>query len=102
VVEYLHLRDKLQYLDIILPVKWGIIFFNIGVSIYLILSLFKNDKGANKKPEEKDQNFKNDDPVVKTNKNKKKEIKEEFTDREKMFLHKKTLKSKADVLVDDK
>lgn len=101
VVEYLRLREKLQYLDFILPIKWSIIFFNIGLSVYLILSLFKSDK-AEKSVEKKEKKLlkkekKEENPVSK------KEVKEEkFTDREKMFLHKKNLKTKADSVVDNK
>lgn len=93
VVEYLRLREKLQYLDFILPIKWSIIFFNIGLSVYLILSLFKKDKSIDIKSKEKDES------IIMRNENKKEE---KFTDREKMFLHKKKLKTKADVLLDDK
>ncbi len=100
VVEYLRLRDKLQYLDFILPIKWSIIFFNIGLSVYLILSLFKSDKDTHKKSEEKEQKFKRDESQRMKTKNEKKE--EKFTDREKMFLHKKTLKTNADILLDEK
>lgn len=88
VVEYLRLRQKLQYLDYILPLKWGIIFFNMGLSVYLILSLFKRDKSFQKKEESKPykEEFK----------------KEKFTDREKMFLHKKKLKTKEEMIVESK
>jgi hypothetical protein len=41
IVEYLTLTDKAQYLDFVLPIKWLVVFFNISLSIYLILSLFK-------------------------------------------------------------
>ena len=103
IVEYLRLRDKLQYLDFILPIKWCIIFFNIGLSVYLILSLFKSNKDIDKKSEEKEQKFNKDESVSMKKKNEKKEIKKEkFTQREKMFLHKKRLKTKADILVDGK
>ena len=101
VVEYLSLRDKLQYLDFILPIKWSIIFFNIGLSVYLILSLFKSDK-AEKGVEKREKSplkkeLKQESPV-----NKKEVKSEKFTDREKMFLHKKNLKTKADSVVDNK
>ncbi len=91
IVEYLKLRDKLQYLDILLPLKWGIIFFNIGLSVYLVLSLFKGEKKEDKK------NTKKDEPII--NEEKKEE---QFSDREKKFLYKKKLKNKADVLLDEK
>lgn len=108
VVEYLRLRDRLQYLDFILPIKWSIIFFNIGLSLYLILSLFKSDKDEKG---EKSTETKKEKPLTKETKKKsssdKKEVKKEakaekFTDREKMFLHKKNLKTKADSILNDK
>ena len=52
VVEYLTLRKKLEYLDILLPIKWVIIFFNIGLSAYLITSLFKKEKKEEKNKSE--------------------------------------------------
>lgn len=103
VVEYLRLRDKLQYLDFILPIKWSIIFFNIGLSIYLILSLFKSHNSIDEKSQKNEQKFKKDEPKSMKNKNEtKKDTEDKFTQREKMFLHKKTLKTKVDILVDDK
>lgn len=101
IVEYLKLRDKLQYLDILLPLKWGIIFFNIGLSVYLLLSLFKGEKKEEKKTTKKEQTQKKYEPRI--NEEKKEEKKEEqFSDREKKFLYKKKLKNKADVLLDEK
>lgn len=83
VVEYLKLKDKLEYLEIALILKWLIIIFNIAFSIYLILTLFKKDEVVNNKKE------------------KEKPLKEEkFTQREKEFLNKKNIRSKADILID--
>ena len=87
VVEYLKLKDKLEYLELILIGKWIIIIFNIVFSIYLLLTMFKKEK--EKEIEEK--------KVVKTPQVKKDE---QFTSREKKFLNKKKLRSKADILLD--
>ena len=84
VIEYLKLKDKLDFLEIALISKWVIIIFNIFFSIYLVLTVFKKD--------EKEQK------IVEI----KKEIipkKEKFTQREKEFLYKKSLKSEADFLL---
>ena len=86
VVEYLKLKEKLQYLEIALISKWLIIIFNIGISIYLILTLFKKEESGNGKKEK----------IVE-----KETIKQEkFTQREKEFLNKKNIRSKADILLD--
>lgn len=79
IVEYLTLTDKLEYLSYLLMVKWIMIFGNLTVSIYLILTMFKPSK-------EKKQKTKN-------------ETKDKFSNREKELLNKK-LKSKADILMD--
>jgi len=94
IVEYLELRKQLEYLDYILPIKWAIIFFNITLSVYLFLSLFKNDKDnkgdkANKNLNE-EKKEENASPKAK---------KEKFTSREKEFLYKKDLNTKADSLL---
>ena len=96
VIEYLKLKDKLQYLEIALTSKWVIILFNLTFSIYLILTMFKKEEEEKVKTEVK--KTKKEKPV-KT----KKEVlekEEKFTDREKQFLYKKKLRSKADILVD--
>lgn len=90
VVEYLKLKDKLQYLEIALFSKWFIIIFNIVFSLYLILTLFKNDKKEEKTTIKKD------------NKKEKKvsNMEDKLSQREQEFLEKKNLKSKADYLLD--
>lgn len=91
VVEYLTLKNKLEYLEIALISKWSVIIFNLLFSIYLILSLFKLEK--NEKNNEKEQ--KNDDII-----DKKQEKKDKgFSQREEDFLN-RDLKSKADILVE--
>jgi hypothetical protein len=92
VVEYLTLKKKLEFLEIVLLSKWIIIIFNIVFSIYLFLTMFKKEE----------------EPLVKKEKNldikestkKENTSSEKFTDREKQFLYKKKLKNKADLLVD--
>ncbi|ABV67999.1 hypothetical protein [Aliarcobacter butzleri] len=86
IVEYLKLKEKLEYLEIALISKWLIIIFNIGISIYLILTLFKKEESGNGKKEKivEKENIK----------------KEKFTQREKEFLNKKNIRSKADILLD--
>ncbi|MFX4236413.1 hypothetical protein ACOL3F_10790 [Aliarcobacter butzleri] len=86
IVEYLKLKEKLEYLEIALLSKWLIIIFNIGISIYLILTLFKKEESGNGKKEK----------IVE----KETIEKEKFTQREKEFLNKKNIRSKADILLD--
>ena len=86
-IEYLKLKEKLQYLEIALISKWVIIIFSLVFSIYLILTMFKKEEI------EEEKKIKKSEPL-------KKESKEEkFTQREKEFLYKKKLQSKADFLV---
>ncbi|MFW2554771.1 hypothetical protein [Aliarcobacter butzleri] len=86
IVEYLKLKEKLEYLEIALLSKWLIIIFNIGISIYLILTLFKKEESGNGKKEK----------IVEKETIKK----EKFTQREKKFLNKKNIRSKADILLE--
>ncbi|MCT7582306.1 hypothetical protein [Aliarcobacter butzleri] len=86
IVEYLKLKEKLEYLEIALISKWLIIIFNIGISIYLILTLFKKEESGNGKKEK----------IVEKETIKK----EKFTQREKEFLNKKNIRSKADILLE--
>lgn len=91
IVEYLKLKDKLEFLELALIIKWIIIIFNLIFSIYLVLTLFKKEEVVTKnKIKEKEDN---------TN-NKKMSSINTLTDREKSFLNKNKLKSKADYLVD--
>jgi len=99
VVEYLTLRKKLEYLDILLPIKWVIIFFNIGLSAYLITSLFKKEKKENivKKEKESEVKVQND---IKKEKQKEEILKSStLSEREASFLYKKKLNNKADKLI---
>jgi len=88
VIEYLKLKDKLQYLEVALISKWVIILFNLTFSVYLILTMFKKEEKIEKKEDK-----------VKESNNLKTTNSEKFTQREKEFLYKKKLRSKADVLV---
>ena len=81
IVEYLKLKDKLEFLEIALISKWIIMIFNIVFSVYLILTIFKNEHNISQKAEPKEISS------------------EKFTQREKEFLHKKKLQTKADFLV---
>lgn len=84
VIEYLKLKDKLDFLEIALISKWVIIIFNIVFSIYLVLTVFKKDEKEQKIVEIKKETIQKE---------------EKFTQREKEFLYKKSLKSEADFLL---
>ncbi|MDC0932908.1 hypothetical protein OAR97_03590 [Arcobacteraceae bacterium] len=90
VVEYLTLRKKLEYLDILLPIKWVIIFFNIGLSSYLITSLFKKEKKEEVKVQSDVKKEKQKEDTIKSS---------TLSEREASFLYKKKLSNKADKLV---
>lgn len=92
VVQYLTLKQKLEFLEIALIFKWIIIVFNIVFSIYLILTMFKKDEEKiEKKEPKKNKKEKIQEPII---------VKEEkFTQREKEFLNKKKLRSEADILL---
>lgn len=92
IVEYLKLKDKLEFLELALIIKWTIIIFNLTFSIYLVLTLFKKEEVVTKnKTKEKEDDDTNNKKMSSIN---------SLTDREKSFLNKKKLKSKADYLVD--
>ena len=86
IIEYLQISEQLEYLKVLLIVKWCIILFNIVFSAYLVLTLFKNKEKDNKDSKDK--------------KEKQNNKKEEFSKREKEFLYKKNLRNKADILLD--
>jgi len=96
VVEYLTLRKKLEYLDILLPIKWAIIFFNIALSAYLITSLFKKEKKEDIVKKEKKTEVKVQNDIKKE---KEETLKSStLSEREASFLYKKKLNNKADKL----
>ena len=83
VVEYLKLTQNIGYLKYVLALKWFIIIFNSLLSIYLILTLFKNSEIQEKSSVKKD----------------KVETKNSFTQRETELLHKKKLVNKAENII---
>ena len=83
VVEYLKLTQNIEYLKYVLVLKWFIIIFNSLLSIYLILTLFKNSEIQEKSSVKKD----------------KIETKNSFTQRETELLHKKKLINKAENII---
>ncbi|WP_066404540.1 hypothetical protein [Aliarcobacter cryaerophilus] len=83
VVEYLKLTQNIEYLKYVLALKWFIIIFNSLLSIYLILTLFKNSEIQEKSSVKKD----------------KVETKNSFNQRETELLHKKKLINKAENII---
>lgn len=83
VVEYLKLTQNIEYLKYVLALKWFIIIFNSLLSIYLILTLFKNSEIQEKSSVKKD----------------KVETKNSFTQRETDLLHKKKLINRAENII---
>lgn len=83
VVEYLKLTQNIEYLKYVLALKWFIIIFNSLLSIYLILTLFKNSEIQGKSSVKKD----------------KVETKNSFNQRETELLHKKKLINKAENII---
>ena len=83
VVEYLKLTQNIEYLKYVLVLIWFIIIFNSLLSIYLILTLFKNSENQEKSCVKKD----------------KVETKNSFTQRETELLHKKKLINKAENII---
>lgn len=90
-IQYLTLKNKLEYLEIVLFFKWFIIIFNILFSIYIFLTFFKKTKDSQKNNLNKTQKRQKE----------KKDSKEKnkFSKREEEFLE-KDLKNKADKLVE--
>ena len=86
VVEYLKLTQNIGYLKYVLALKWFIIIFNSLLSIYLILTLFKNSTNDEK------SNIKKE----------KFETKNSFTQRETELLHKKKLINRAENIIKNK
>lgn len=94
IIQYLTLKEKLEYLELAILIKWSIIIFNIVFSISLIFAVFKSteNKKVDTKPVKKSKN--ND--IIKNNSNKPSKL----TKREEEFMKKDLLKSKADILVE--
>jgi hypothetical protein len=90
VVEYLELTKQLQYLSFVLPIKWLIILFNIALSAFLVLTIFKPQKEDKRKAKN----------IIKEEMKKtKKKDENDLSKREKEFLTKK-LKSESEILMD--
>jgi len=90
VVEYLELTKQLQYLSFVLPIKWLIILFNIVLSAFLILTIFKPQKEDKRKAEK----------IIKEEMKKtKRRDEKDLSKREKEFLTKK-LKSESEILME--
>ena len=83
VVEYLKLTQNIEYLKYVLALKWFIIIFNSLLSIYLILTLFKNSENQEKSSVKKE----------------KFETKNSFTQRETEHLHKKKITNKSENII---
>lgn len=93
VIQYLTLKEKLEYLELAILIKWSIIIFNILFSISLIVTIFKSTESKKLDKKIADNNKNND--TIKNNKTKS----SKFTKREEEFLKKDLLKNKADILV---
>lgn len=85
IVEYLRLSENIAYLSYVLVGKWLLIFSNIAVSAYLILTMFRKEEKTDKKK-------KRDEVIISV---------DTLTDRERSFLTRR-LRSKADILKDEK
>jgi len=87
-VEYLTLTNQVDIIIYLLPIKWGIIFINIGIISYLSLTILGKNNKAKKIIEDKKETT---PPIKKTIKN--------LSKREKSFLH-KNIRNEADILLD--
>ena len=92
-VEFLNIQKQTQYLGYLLLGKWLLIFTNIGISAYLILTIFKKEKIKNSQIKEEKLNDKQ--------KNEQKKDISNLSNREKSFLKKK-LRSEAEIIMDNK
>ena len=90
IVEYLKLSEKVEYLSFVLVGKWTLIFTNIAVSAYLVLTMFRKEEKSDKKSKSKEKSKVEEVVSVDT-----------LSDRERSFLTRK-LRSKAEILMDKK
>lgn len=95
VIQYLQLKNKLDYLELAFTLKWSTILASLTISAYLILTLFKKEE--EQKAEQKQEN-KREKKKIESNENKKVK-KSKFTSREEKFLNKETLNTQVDKLV---
>jgi hypothetical protein len=86
IVEYLKLTQQLNYLHYILPLKWFLVLGSIGLSAYLLLTMFKGEKSDEKKQKKR------------TKEKPKSQKDNALTQREESFLKRK-IRSKADILM---
>lgn len=100
IVEYLKLSEKIIYLNYVLMAKWIIIFTNIGISAYLILTLFKTeDKDLSKNKTTKKKNLEDSNTETTLDTFSKNKSSNSFSEKEKRFL-KKRLRTEAELLMD--
>ncbi|MDD3495182.1 MAG: hypothetical protein PHU11_04755 [Dysgonamonadaceae bacterium] len=90
IVEYLRLSENIAYLSYALAGKWTLIFSNIAISAYLILTMFRKEEKKDKK--NRSQEKKTEERVLSV---------DTLTDRERSFLTRK-IRSKAEILMDKK
>lgn len=90
IVEYLRLSEKVAYLSYVLAGKWIVIFSNIAVSAYLILTMFRKEEKTDKKSKQKEK--KRDQEIISV---------DTLSERERSFLTRK-LRSKAEILMEKK
>lgn len=101
VIQYLTLKEKLEYLELAILIKWSIILFNILFSISLIVTIFKSkDEKEENKKETKNKKMKFTEKSELKEEIKESSISSKFSEREASFLKKDLLKSKADNLVE--
>jgi len=89
VIEYLSLTKQTSFISIVLIIKWSIIFFNISLSFFLILTLFKSQKSDEKEKKKE------------TTKEKIKIDKNSLSSREKEFMSKK-IRTEAEIILQKK
>lgn len=77
------MTQKVEYLSYVLLGKWVLVLFNIGLSTYLVLTIFKGEKDEKRKGMAKKE-FR--------------EVNSALSEREKAFLTKK-IRSKAEILM---
>jgi len=90
IVEYLRLSEKVEYLSYVLAGKWIVIFSNIAVSAYLILTMFRKEEKRDKNVKQKEN--RSDQEMISV---------DTLSERERSFLTRK-LRSKAEILMDRK
>ncbi|MFT7878846.1 MAG: hypothetical protein ABXS91_00480 [Sulfurimonas sp.] len=91
IVEYLKLSENIGYLSYVLVGKWTMIFTNITVSSYLVLTMFRKEEKRDKTGKSKKER-KREKEVVSV---------DTLSDRERSFLTRK-LRSEAEILKNKK